>query len=230
MQLPNHIGIIPDGNRRWAKKKGLAPHIGHWYGAKKLEEVLKYLYKLGIKKVSIYALSTENIKNRSKKEIKELFKIFKHYFVRWNNGKFKEIDEYRVKVNFFGNFVILPKSLVRLMRKISERTKKYRDRVLNVLIAYGGTYEIISAIKKLMSKNIKIERIDENVLKKYLFVKDDVDLIIRTGGYSRLSNFLPLQSAYAEIYVTKKLWPEITKRDILNAIKWYNKIQRNFGR
>ncbi|MEM5828327.1 MAG: polyprenyl diphosphate synthase [Candidatus Aenigmatarchaeota archaeon] len=230
MKLPNHIGIIPDGNRRWAKKRGLAPHVGHWYGAKKLEEVLKYLFKLGIKKVSVYALSTENIKNRSKKEVREIFKIFKHYFLKWNRGEFKEIEEYRVRVNFFGNFVLLPKSLVKLMKKISEKTRKHRDRFLNILIAYGGTYEILSAIKRLVSKNVKIEKIDEETLKKYLFVKDDVDLIIRTGGYSRLSNFLPLQSTYAEIYVTKKLWPEISKRDILNAIKWYSRVQRNFGK
>lgn len=230
MLLPNHIGIIPDGNRRWAKKRGFAPHIGHWYGAKKLEEIIKYIFELGVKKISVYTLSTENLKNRSKEEINELFKIFKTYFDRWLKGEFKEIELYEVKINFFGNFVSLPKSLVKLMRKIMKKTSKYNRRILNILIAYGGTYEILHAIKEIIKRNIKIEKIDENEIKKYLLVKDDVDLIIRTGGYSRLSNFLPLQSTYAEIYVINKLWPEITKKDILNAIKWYRKIQRNFGK
>lgn len=230
MLLPNHIGIIPDGNRRWSKKKGLASYIGHWYGAKKLEEILKFIFKLGVKKVSVYTLSIENLKNRSKEEINDLFKIFKTYFNRWLKGEFKEIELYEVKVNFFGNLISLPKSLLRLMRKIMQKTSKYNKRILNILIAYGGTYEILHAIKKIIKRNVKIEKIDESEFKKYLLVKDDVDLIIRTGGYSRLSNFLPIQSNYAEIYVINKLWPEITKKDILNAIKWYSKIQRNFGK
>ena len=188
------------------------------------------MLRLGVKKVSVYALSIENLKNRDKREIKELFRIFKHYFSKWNSGEFKELHEYEVKVNFFGNFYLLPKSLVRLMRKIMQKTKHYNKRILNILIAYGGTYEILNLIKKAISRRIEIKKIDENFIKKNLLVKDDVDLIIRTGGYSRLSNFLPLQSTYAEIYVTKKLWPDITEKDILNAIKWFNKIQRNFGR
>jgi len=230
MLIPEHVGIIPDGNRRWAKKRGLAPYVGHWYGAKNFEKILRFLLKIGVKKVSIYALSTENLKNRSEREIKELFKIFKYYFNRWNSGEFKELYEYEVRVNFFGNFYILPKSLVKLMRKIMQKTRNHKNRVLNILIAYGGTYEILNLIKKAVRRRIDIKKIDENFIKKNLFVKDDVDLIIRTGGYSRLSNFLPLQSTYAEIYVTKKLWPEITERDVLNAIKWFNKIQRNFGK
>ncbi|MEM5820503.1 MAG: polyprenyl diphosphate synthase [Candidatus Aenigmatarchaeota archaeon] len=230
MLLPNHIGIIPDGNRRWATKKGLAPYIGHWYGAKKLEEICKFIFELGIKKLSIYTLSTENLKNRKKEEINELFKIFKTYFRKWLKGEFKEIDLYEVKINFFGNFFILPKSLVKLMKKIMQKTSKYNKRILNILIAYGGTYEILRAVKEMIKRKVKIEKIDEKEIKKYLFVKDDVDLIIRTGGYSRLSNFLPLQSTYAEIYVTKKLWPDITKKDILDAIKWYSRIQRKFGK
>ncbi|MEM5830968.1 MAG: polyprenyl diphosphate synthase [Candidatus Aenigmatarchaeota archaeon] len=230
MLLPNHIGIIPDGNRRWAKKRGLAPYIGHWYGAKKMEEICKFIFELGIKKLSIYTLSTENLKNRKKEEINELFKIFKTYFRKWLKGEFKEIDLYEVKINFFGNFFILPKSLVKLMKKIMQKTSKYNKRILNILIAYGGTYEILRAVKEMIKRKVKIEKIDEKEIKKYLFVKDDVDLIIRTGGYSRLSNFLPLQSTYAEIYVTKKLWPDITKKDILDAIKWYSRIQRKFGK
>ncbi|MEM0476432.1 MAG: polyprenyl diphosphate synthase [Candidatus Aenigmatarchaeota archaeon] len=230
MLLPNHIGIIPDGNRRWARKRGLAPYMGHWYGTKKLEEICKFIFELGIKKLSIYALSTENLKNRKEEEINELFKIFKTYFRKWLKGEFKEIDLYEVKINFFGNFFILPKSLVKLMKKIMQKTSKYNKRILNILIAYGGTYEILRAVKEMIKRKVKIEKIDEKEIKKYLFVKDDVDLIIRTGGYSRLSNFLPLQSTYSEIYVTRKLWPDITKKDILDAIKWYTRIQRNFGK
>lgn len=228
--LPNSIGIIPDGNRRWAQIRGLKPFMGHWYGAKKLEEIVKFVFEIGIKEVNVYALSTENLRERDKKEIKELFKIFKTYLNEWKTGNFKEIELYEVKVNFFGNFFLLPKSLVRIMKKIMQKTSKFRKRILNILIAYGGTYEILNLIKKVIEKKVKIENITEEKIREYLFVKNNIDLIIRTGGYSRLSNFLPLQSTYAEIYVIKKLWPDITKRDIINAIKWYSKIERKFGR
>ncbi|MEM0243454.1 MAG: polyprenyl diphosphate synthase [Candidatus Aenigmatarchaeota archaeon] len=230
MKVPEHIGIIPDGNRRWARKKGLPPYMGHFYGAKKIEEILSYLLEIGVKKVSIYALSLENLINRSEKEKRGLFKILRQYLKRWLNGEYKELELYEVKINFCGNLISLPKSLTKLMSKIVRKTSKYNKRILNILIAYSGTYEILKAMREIAKRKIKIEKINEDELRKYLLVKDNVDLIIRSGGYSRLSNFLPFQSTYAEIYVTKKLWPEINKRDILDAIKWFNKIQRNFGK
>jgi tritrans,polycis-undecaprenyl-diphosphate synthase [geranylgeranyl-diphosphate specific] len=220
-----HLGIIPDGNRRWAKKRGLEPWKGHIYGAKKFEEVLKWCLELGIKKVSFYLLSYENMMKRSKKELENIFKLLENYLEKWEKEKLYE--KYDVRINFLGNFRKLPKSLVKLMLRISKKSLKFSKRVLNLLIGYSGTYDVIQAFKKIIKNRV---RITEKNLRKFLLVNDDVDLIIRTGGYSRLSNFLPLQSSYAEIYVLKKFWPDITKKDLIKALNWYKKLQRNFGK
>ena len=220
-----HLGIIPDGNRRWARKRGLEPWKGHIYGAKKFEEVLKWCVELGIKKVSFYLLSYENIIKRSKKELENIFKLLENYLEKWEREKLYE--KYEVKVNFLGNFRKVPKSLVKLMLRISRKSLKFSKRILNILIGYSGTYDVIQAVKKMIKNKVKIT---EKNLKNFLLVNDDVDLIIRTGGYSRLSNFLPLQSSYAEIYVLNKYWPDITKNDLIKALNWYKKIQRNFGK
>jgi tritrans,polycis-undecaprenyl-diphosphate synthase [geranylgeranyl-diphosphate specific] len=220
-----HLGIIPDGNRRWAKKRGLEPWKGHIYGAKKFEEVLKWCLELGIKKVSFYLLSYENMMKRSKKELENIFKLLENYLEKWEKEKLYE--KYDVRINFLGNFRKLPKSLVKLMLRISKKSLKFSKRVLNLLIGYSGTHDVIQAFKKIIKNRV---RITEKNLRKFLLVNDDVDLIIRTGGYSRLSNFLPLQSSYAEIYVLKKFWPDITKKDLIKALNWYKKLQRNFGK
>lgn len=220
-----HLGIIPDGNRRWARKRGLEPWKGHIYGAKKFEEVLKWCVELGIKKVSFYLLSYENMIKRSKKELENIFKLLENYLEKWEREKLYE--KYEVKVNFLGNFRKVPKSLVKLMLRISRKSLKFSKRILNILIGYSGTYDVIQAVKKMIKNKVKIT---EKNLKNFLLVNDDVDLIIRTGGYSRLSNFLPLQSSYAEIYVLNKYWPDITKNDLIKALNWYKKIQRNFGK
>jgi tritrans,polycis-undecaprenyl-diphosphate synthase [geranylgeranyl-diphosphate specific] len=220
-----HLGIIPDGNRRWARKRGLEPWKGHIYGAKKFEEVLKWCVELGIKKISFYLLSYENMIKRSKKELENIFKLLENYLEKWEREKLYE--KYEVKVNFLGNFRKVPKSLVKLMLRISRKSLKFSKRILNILIGYSGTYDVIQAVKKMIKNKV---RITEKNLKKFLLVNDDIDLIIRTGGYSRLSNFLPLQSSYAEIYVLNKYWPDITKKDLIKALNWYKKLQRNFGK
>jgi tritrans,polycis-undecaprenyl-diphosphate synthase [geranylgeranyl-diphosphate specific] len=220
-----HLGIIPDGNRRWARKRGLEPWKGHIYGAKKFEEFFKWCVELGIKKVSFYLLSYENMIKRSKKELENIFKLLENYLEKWEREKLYE--KYEVKVNFLGNFRKVPKSLVKLMLRISRKSLKFSKRILNILIGYSGTYDVIQAVKKMVKNKVKIT---EKNLKNFLLVNDDVDLIIRTGGYSRLSNFLPLQSSYAEIYVLNKYWPDITKKDLIKALNWYKKLQRNFGK
>jgi len=220
-----HLGIIPDGNRRWAKKRGLEPWKGHIYGAKKIEEVLKWCFELGIKKVSFYLLSYENMMKRSKKELENIFKLLENYLEKWEKEKLYE--KYEVRINFLGNFRKIPKSLVKLMLRVSRKSLKFSKRILNFLIGYSGTYDIVQAVKKMIKNRVKIT---EKNLKNFLLVDDDVDLIIRTGGYSRLSNFLPLQSSYAEIYVLNKYWPDITKKDLIKALNWYKKVQRNFGK
>ena len=231
LTIPTHIGIILDGNRRWARKRGLPPWIGHRHGAKKFEKFLNWCLELGIKKVSVYVLSTENFKKRSKREIDEILKILREFLERWVK-KESVLEKYKVRVRFVGDLDKLPPSLLKLMGKIMQKTAKFNERVVNILVNYGGHFEIKEAVKKIVEKAIRVGKIEitERDIEENLLVKDPVDLIIRTGGYYRLSNFLVWQSSYAEIYVTKSLWPDFTKKELIKAIKWYSSVKRNFGK
>jgi undecaprenyl diphosphate synthase len=192
---------------------------------------LNWCLELEIPQVSVYVLSTENL-NRPKKELEELFRLFYEYFERWEKEKESFLDKYQVKVRFVGDLEKLPPKLVKLMGKIMRRTAKYQKRILNVMIAYGSKFELTQAIKKIAEKAIKLGKIEitEKDIEANLLVPTPLDLVIRTGGFSRLSNFMLLQASYAEIYTTKVLWPDFSKKDLIKAIKWYNSVQRNFGR
>ncbi|MGC9059228.1 MAG: polyprenyl diphosphate synthase [Candidatus Aenigmatarchaeota archaeon] len=233
LDLPNHLGVIIDGNRRWAKKRGLPPWKGHEAGAKKLDEFLNWCLEVGIQNVSIYTLSTENL-NRPKEELKHLFRILEEYIDGLLNNKerFSLLEKYEVKVRFVGELNRLPKKLIKLMGKLMEKTAKYQKRVLNFLVAYGGKSEIVNAIKKIAEEIVKRGKIEisEKDVEKYLYIPIPLDLVIRTGGYQRLSNFLLWQASYAEIYVTKTLWPDFSKKEFIKALKWYSRQKRNFGR
>ena len=231
--IPKHIGIIMDGNRRYAKKMGLDPKVGHVLGAKKLEEVLKWCLELGIKEVTLYAFSTENFKRR-KEEIEHIFNLMKK--------KLKELErsdvihKNRVQIRFIGRLELLPMDLRELMKKLERMTKNYRNYRLNIAVAYGGRSEILDAIKGIVKDalegKLRVEDITEKTISKYLYTKDslDPDLIIRTSGEERLSNFLIWQSAYSELYFVDAFWPEFTKLDFLLAIRSYQKRERRFGR
>lgn len=231
LKLPNHLALILDGNRRWARKRGLPPWAGHRAGAENLEKILNVCLELGIPHISVYVLSTENL-NRSKKEVQEIFKILSEYLEKWERGEAGFLDKYEVKVRFVGDLNKLPKKLVRIMGKIMQKTAKYQRRVLNLLVAYGSRFELVQTIKKIVEKAIKSGKLEisEKDIEANLLVPVPVDLIIRTGGYSRLSNFLLYQAAYAEIYVTKVLWPDFNKKELIKAIKWFNSVNRKFGR
>jgi undecaprenyl diphosphate synthase len=231
MNVPNHIGVIIDGNRRWARARGMEPWMGHRQGAKTLENFLKWCLELGIPQVSVYMLSTENL-NRSKKELDELFDLYYKYLKKWASGKSDMLDKYEVKVRCIGDLSRLPPKLVKMMGKLMIRTAKYQKRVLNLLIAYGSHFELTETIKKIAEKMVKTGKIEitQKDIEANLLVQTPVDCIIRTGGMSRLSNFLLWQAAYAEIYVTKTLWPDFSKKELIKAIKWYNSVQRNFGK
>jgi len=194
---------------------------------------LNWCLELEIPQVSVYVLSTENL-NRPKKELKELFRIFYEYFERWEKKKEKEsfLEKYQVKVRFVGDLERLPPKLVKLMGKIMGKTAKYQKRILNIMIAYGSKFELTQAIKKIAEKAVKLGKIEitEKDIEANLLVPTPLDLVIRTGGFSRLSNFMLLQASYAEIFTTKVLWPDFSKKDLIKAIKWYNSVQRNFGR
>jgi undecaprenyl diphosphate synthase len=234
MEVPNHLAVILDGNRRWARAHGMQSWEGHRQGAKNFENFLNWCMELGVPQVSAYVLSTENL-NRPKREVKELINIAYEYFERWEKEKGKAdslLEKYQVKVRFLGDLERLPPKLVKLMGQIMRRTAKYNKRALNIMIAYSSRFELTQVMKKIAEKAIKVGRIEitEKDIEANLLVPVPVDLVIRTGGMSRLSNFLLWQASYAEIYVTQTLWPDFSKRELIKAIKWYNSVQRNFGR
>lgn len=209
----------------------MPPWKGHWAAEKILENFLKWCLELKVRQVSIWIGSTENLSKRPKREIEELYKMYYHFLERWEEGK-TILDKYDVKVRFVGDLSKLPPKLVELMGKIMQKTAKHQKRILNVLINYGGKFELIEAFKKLAEKTAEIGRIEitEKDVEKNLLVQSPVDLIIRTGGYSRLSNFMLWQGAYSEIYVTKVLLPDFSKREFTKAIEWFDRQQRNFGK
>jgi undecaprenyl diphosphate synthase len=229
MIIPNHIAFVLDGNRRYAEKNRLNL-FGHRQGGKKFEEVLNWCLELGVPHVSAYVLSTENLE-RPKKELDEIFNVAFDFLKRWE----KEgtiFDKYEVKVRFIGDLKRLPRRLVKLMGKIMQKTAKYQKKAINILVAYGSKFELTHVMRQIAEKVLKTGMIEitEKEINKNLLVPIPVDLVIRTGGMNRLSNFLLWQSAYAELYMTKTLWPEFTRAELIRAIRWYDSTQKNFGR
>jgi tritrans,polycis-undecaprenyl-diphosphate synthase [geranylgeranyl-diphosphate specific] len=228
--VPNHLGVILDGNRRWAKEHKLMPWQGHSFGAEKFEDFMEWCAELGIPKVSAYVLSTENL-NRSKKEVDTILDVLQKELENIENKKSSFIDKYEVRMKFIGDLTRLPLGLRKVMGRIMRKTEKYNKRIFNVLVAYGGKFELTQAVKKIAKKAIEkgVVTVTEKTIKDNLLIKDDVDLLIRTGGEFRTSNFLPWQAAYAELIILRKYWPDITKRDLVRCVSEYNKRQRRFG-
>ncbi len=232
--IPSHIAIIMDGNRRWALKKGLEPWFGHRAGAKKVEDVVKWCLELGVKVITFFVLSTENFR-RDQNELRELFKILQENVEENLKGDMLHKNKVRIKV--LGRKDLLPDNLRRSLEKLEEMTKNYDNLFVNLAIAYGGRAEITDAAKELakdvLSGRIKIEDIDERLISRYLYTADlpaqDPDMIIRTSGEERISNFLLWQSAYSELIFLDVYWPEFRKIDLMRAIRTYQKRQRRFG-
>jgi len=226
--VPEHLGIIMDGNRRWAKKKGLPTLEGHRRGAEKLKEVVRWCKKRGIKVLTVYAFSTENW-NRLPEEIN---------FLMWLLNKFldKQIPELRkekVKLKIIGQREKLPKFLQKNIEKAESLTSGFNDFILVLAISYGGKDEIVRAIKKaILGKKIKPAEITEEKIEICLDTADlpNLDLIIRTGGEQRISNFLIWQSAYAEFYFSSKYWPDFTEKDLDQALADFARRERRFGK
>lgn len=230
MIIPNHLAVILDGNRRWAIKHNLNPWEGHFYGAEKFEKFLEWCSDLNIPQVSAYVLSTENL-NRPEKEVKELLKLFQRELEKLEGEKKSFLDKYEIKMKFVGDLTRLPMPLRKVMGRIMDKTAKYNKRVFNLLVAYGGKFELTSAIKMIAKKAMEkgVITVTQKSINKNLLIKDDVDLVVRTGGQQRLSNFMPWQTTYAEFIVLKKFWPDITKRDLVKCIEEYNRRKRNYG-
>lgn len=232
--FPAHIGIIPDGNRRWARKLGLNPMIGHVYGYEKLKDVIKWIWELGIRYVTIYAMSSENCLYRSEEERKHLFELA--YKGLSELLDMRDIYEKKVRVRVMGKLDMLPNELRSLAREIEEKTRTHNNYYLNIALCYGGRQEILDAVKKIakdaLDGRISVDEIDENVFSKYLYTDGcpELDLIIRTSGEERISNFLLWQSAYSELYFCEAYWPEFRRIDFWRAIRSYQSRERRFGK
>ena len=230
LKLPSHIALIPDGNRRWARARGRPPWEGHWEAEKVLENFLNWCLELNIHQISIWIGSTENLTKRPKQEVEELYKLYIRLLEKWER-KESVVDKYEVKVRFIGDLKKMPPKIARLMGKLMQKTAKYQKKLLNILINYGGKFELVEVFKKLAARVIKAGKIEinERDIEENLLVNSPVDLVIRTGGYSRLSNFMMWQASYAEIYITKTLLPDFSKRELTKALRWYDSVKRNFG-
>ena len=231
-----HVGIIPDGNRRLAKKLMERPWKGHEWGVGKIKDVLKWAKETGIKVITFYLLSLENLKKRPKREKDYLFSIARRELKDILGNKKHIIHKNRVKIKFFGRLDLVPNDLQELMRKVTEMTKNYSNYFLNLAIAYGGRQEIVDASKRLaidVKKGIiNPEKVDEKTFREYLWSNGfpDPDLIIRTGGEKRISNFLIFQSSYSELVFFDVMWPEFCKRHFFQAIEEFKRRERRFGR
>ena len=230
-KTPNHIAIILDGNRRFAKKLMLKPWKGHEWGAKKIESVLTWCKELDIKELTVYCFSIENF-NRPKEEFNHLMKIFRDEFIRI--AKDPKLEENDIKVNFIGRTHLFPEDVKNAINNLSEKTKNHKTYTINFAMAYGGRDEIIDATKKIAEKvkegKLDVEKINKDLFENNLYMKDEPDMVIRTGGEKRASNFLCYQSAYSEWFYLEKTWPEFEKEDFINCIKEYSERERRFGK
>lgn len=231
IRTPRHIGIILDGNRRFARRLMLKPWKGHEWGAKKVRKFFDWCKELGIREATFYTFSLENF-NRPKKEFNYLMDLFKKECE--DLLKDKRVDEDRVQINFIGRLHLFPRDVQDSMKKVQEKTKKYNRYKMNFAMAYGGRAELVDAFKKIAEKVKKGElsptRITEKEIEKHLYISSEPDLIIRTSGEHRTSGFLPWQSTYSELCFCEKMWPEFTKQDLLKAITSYTQRERRFGR
>lgn len=226
MEIPKHIGIILDGNRRFARANGLPTFEGHRQGLNNLKKIARHAFKSGVAVLTVYAFSIENWK-RDKEEVAYLMDLFKIFV----NKELDIIAKEGVKVNFFGRREDFDKDLQESMLKAVEKTKNNTKGVLNICLSYGGRDEIVRAFKKILAQAIKASEINEDLVNKNLDSAGlpDPDLIIRTSGEQRLSGFLTWQSVYSEFYFPKKDWPDFEPQDFDLAIEEYNKRQRRFG-
>ena len=228
--IPAHIAIIMDGNRRWAKSKGLPVALGHKQGAETLEKIVRYANKIGVKYLTVYAFSTENWK-RAEEEVKSLMILFQGYIDKYS----KIADTENIKIQFLGDMTAFSGKLQKGVQNCIEKTKNNTGVVFNIALNYGVRLEIVNAVKSIAQKvklnEIKIEQIDENLISDNLYTKNmpDPDLLIRTSGEIRTSNFLPWQIVYSEFLFLDKYWPDFNERDLDNAIIEYNKRTRKFG-
>jgi tritrans,polycis-undecaprenyl-diphosphate synthase [geranylgeranyl-diphosphate specific] len=224
-QIPGHIAVILDGNRRYAKKHNIPKIKGHEKGYDKIKDFLKWCIELGIREATLFCLSTENFR-RSENELDYLFNLFRKRIGRLKNDKV--IEKNKVCVKFVGRLSMFPKDIQKSMFDVMDSTKTYNKYRLNLAFAYGSKPEIIDAVNCMLKKGLK--KVDENTLQDHLYIKKDVDILIRPGGEKRISNFLLWQCSYAEFYFLDVLWPEFEKQDLFKILEDFNQRERRFGK
>ena len=228
--IPQHIAIIMDGNRRWAKEKGKQTSEGHKAGAENLEDIAKFCNKIGVKYLTVYAFSTENWK-RSEQEVSALMILLRNYLKKFSKSANKE----NIRIKILGNIDVLDDGLKKSIKDTIENTKHCTGLTLNIAFNYGGRDEITRAMQKIATRvinnEINVEDINEELISENLYTENnpDPDLLIRPGGELRTSNFLPWQLVYSEFYFTEKYWPDFDHGDLLEAIQTFNKRNRKFG-
>jgi undecaprenyl diphosphate synthase len=230
-KVPTHVAIIMDGNGRWAQNQGMLRIMGHREGVRTVKEIVRAAPEVGIRTLTLYAFSTENW-NRPALEVQALMGLLKSYL----QSELQELTGNDVSLRCIGNKDGLPQDVQSILDRVIAETADNSRLILNLALNYGGRDEIITAARNLARKcqcgEIKFEEISEELFSNHLYTagQQDPDMIIRTGGESRLSNFLLWQGSYAELYVTETLWPEFTKEDLIRAVEYYHTRQRRFGR
>jgi tritrans,polycis-undecaprenyl-diphosphate synthase [geranylgeranyl-diphosphate specific] len=235
--IPKHIAVIPDGNRRYAKKYNLPIYEAYKIGSEKTLEFLNWCMEFGIKVVTFFVISYDNFLKRSKEDVDAVLRLLREKLKKIR--EYKNIIEDNVKIKIIGRTHLLPDDIQKEIKLVEDLTKNNSKYYLNLAVVYGSRQEIIDGIKRLFEDFkkgiIDINNLDETLFMRYLYFGDEIpypepDLIIRTSGEHRISNYLLYQSAYSELYFIEKYWPEITKEDFINAIEWYKKRERRFGK
>lgn len=229
--LPKHLAIIMDGNGRWAKKHGLFRTLGHESGTKSVKKIIEACSNLGIENLTLYAFSTENW-NRPKIEVEALMKVLVNSLIK----ELPTLEKNNIKLNAIGNLEKLPVKAQKELQDVINKTAGNNKLVLTLALSYGSREELVNAVKNISDKVknniISVDKIDDSVINEHLYTHNlpDVDLLIRTSGEHRISNFLLWQIAYAELYFTDILWPDFKESDLYEAILSYQKRERRFGK
>jgi undecaprenyl diphosphate synthase len=230
-KLPNHLAIIMDGNGRWAKQKGLLRSLGHENGTKSVKKTVEACAKLGIGNLTLYAFSTENW-SRPKLEVDTLMKLLVHSLKK----ELKTLQKNNIRLNSIGNLSKLPSPILKELDEVIEKTKNNSRMTLTLALSYGSREELLNVVKiisdKVKNNIISVEDINESIINQHLYTRNlpDVDLLIRTSGEHRISNFLLWQIAYSELFFTEVLWPDFTEENLYEAIISYQKRERRFGK
>ena len=226
MISPSHIAIIMDGNGRWGLKKYKDRNKGHYYGLQNINKIIKDCIKINIKYLTLYTFSTENW-NRPKKEIDYLFFLFKYFYKK----NFNKLNKNNIRIKFIGDLINIPKDLKPIIKKIQEKTKNNNAITVVFAFNYGAKSELVNAFKNIIKNKNKVNKINEDLINNNLYTKNipDPDILIRTGGEKRLSNFLLWQLSYAELFFINKNWPDFNFFDLKKIINTFRVTKRKFG-